>query len=67
MSSTSPELRPFDRILLTGAAGGLGKVLRERLCCCVSRQVSGSSHGSIMHGFTPRLASFHRAAVIIQL
>ena len=31
MSSTSPELRPFDRILLTGAAGGLGKVLRERL------------------------------------
>lgn len=31
MSSTSRELRPFDRILLTGAAGGLGKVLRERL------------------------------------
>lgn len=31
MTTTSSELRPFNRLLLTGAAGGLGKVLRERL------------------------------------
>ncbi len=31
MTSTSSDLRPFNRLLLTGAAGGLGKVLRERL------------------------------------
>ncbi|MGN0924916.1 NAD-dependent epimerase/dehydratase family protein [Ectopseudomonas mendocina] len=31
MTTTSCELRPFNRLLLTGAAGGLGKVLRERL------------------------------------
>lgn len=31
MTKTSSELRPFDRLLLTGAAGGLGKVLRQRL------------------------------------
>ncbi|SDQ01999.1 NAD-dependent epimerase/dehydratase family protein [Ectopseudomonas guguanensis] len=31
MTTTSSELRPFNRLLLTGAAGGLGKVLRQRL------------------------------------
>ncbi|EZH78713.1 NAD-dependent dehydratase [Ectopseudomonas composti] len=31
MTTTTSELRPFNRLLLTGAAGGLGKVLRERL------------------------------------
>jgi uronate dehydrogenase len=31
MTTTSSDLRPFNRLLLTGAAGGLGKVLRERL------------------------------------
>ena len=31
MTTISSELRPFNRLLLTGAAGGLGKVLRERL------------------------------------
>ncbi|WAJ38850.1 NAD(P)-dependent oxidoreductase [Pseudomonas sp. GOM7] len=31
MTSTSSALRPFNRLLLTGAAGGLGQVLRERL------------------------------------
>lgn len=31
MTTNSSELRPFNRLLLTGAAGGLGKVLRERL------------------------------------
>ncbi|AVO51909.1 NAD(P)-dependent oxidoreductase [Ectopseudomonas mendocina] len=31
MTSNSSDLRPFNRLLLTGAAGGLGKVLRERL------------------------------------
>lgn len=31
MTTTSSELRPFNRLLLTGAAGGLGKILRERL------------------------------------
>ena len=30
-SPTAPAHRPLDRLLLTGAAGGLGKVLRERL------------------------------------
>ena len=29
MTTTTPV--PFNRLLLTGAAGGLGKVLRERL------------------------------------
>ena len=29
MTTTTPA--PFNRLLLTGAAGGLGKVLRERL------------------------------------
>ena len=31
MTTISSELVPFNRLLLTGAAGGLGKVLRERL------------------------------------
>ncbi|MBF8161829.1 NAD-dependent epimerase/dehydratase family protein [Ectopseudomonas hydrolytica] len=31
MTTTPSELRPFNRLLLTGAAGGLGKVLRQRL------------------------------------
>lgn len=31
MTTIPSELRPFDRLLLTGAAGGLGKVLRQRL------------------------------------
>ncbi|MBK5519395.1 NAD(P)-dependent oxidoreductase [Pseudomonas sp. TH10] len=31
MTSTSTPRAPFNRLLLTGAAGGLGKVLRERL------------------------------------
>jgi uronate dehydrogenase len=31
MTSTSNEHQPFNRLLLTGAAGGLGKVLRESL------------------------------------
>ncbi|MFI8744689.1 NAD-dependent epimerase/dehydratase family protein [Pseudomonas sp. NPDC077186] len=31
MTTTSSDVRPFNRLLLTGAAGGLGKVLRERL------------------------------------
>lgn len=31
MTTTPNDLRPFNRLLLTGAAGGLGKVLRERL------------------------------------
>ncbi|HEY1026904.1 MAG TPA: NAD(P)-dependent oxidoreductase [Pseudomonas sp.] len=31
MTSNSSDFRPFNRLLLTGAAGGLGKVLRERL------------------------------------
>ena len=29
MTTTTPV--PFNRLLLTGAAGGLGKVLRERM------------------------------------
>ena len=29
MTTTTPA--PFNRLLLTGAAGGLGKVLRERM------------------------------------
>ena len=28
---TTTTSTPFNRLLLTGAAGGLGKVLRERL------------------------------------
>src|SRR5690242_13229512 len=31
MTTTPPVRAPFNRLLLTGAAGGLGKVLRERL------------------------------------
>ncbi|WP_016986822.1 NAD-dependent epimerase/dehydratase family protein [Pseudomonas sp. B33.4] len=31
MTSTSTPRAPFNRLLLTGAAGGLGKVLRERM------------------------------------
>ncbi|PTT68689.1 NAD-dependent dehydratase, partial [Pseudomonas sp. HMWF007] len=31
MTPTSAPRAPFNRLLLTGAAGGLGKVLRERL------------------------------------
>ena len=31
MTTTSNAQPPFHRLLLTGAAGGLGKVLRERL------------------------------------
>jgi uronate dehydrogenase len=31
MMTTPPVRAPFNRLLLTGAAGGLGKVLRERL------------------------------------
>jgi len=31
MTSTTTALTPFNRLLLTGAAGGLGKVLRETL------------------------------------
>src|SRR4051794_1883376 len=31
MSETSSNFKRVDRLLLTGAAGGLGKVLRERL------------------------------------
>jgi uronate dehydrogenase len=31
MKTATPEHQPFNRLLLTGAAGGLGKVLRERL------------------------------------
>ena len=31
MTSISTPRAPFNRLLLTGAAGGLGKVLRERL------------------------------------
>ncbi|WP_223488648.1 NAD-dependent epimerase/dehydratase family protein [Pseudomonas sp. A-RE-19] len=31
MTTTSTARAPFNRLLLTGAAGGLGKVLRERL------------------------------------
>ncbi|NQD79520.1 NAD(P)-dependent oxidoreductase, partial [Pseudomonas sp. CrR14] len=31
MTTTSNTQPPFNRLLLTGAAGGLGKVLRERL------------------------------------
>ncbi|MGP6460026.1 NAD-dependent epimerase/dehydratase family protein [Pseudomonas parakoreensis] len=31
MTSTSTPRTPFNRLLLTGAAGGLGKVLRERM------------------------------------
>ncbi|WP_268799506.1 NAD-dependent epimerase/dehydratase family protein [Pseudomonas huanghezhanensis] len=31
MTNTTPAQTPFNRLLLTGAAGGLGKVLRETL------------------------------------
>lgn len=31
MTNTTPAQTPFNRLLLTGAAGGLGKVLRESL------------------------------------
>ncbi len=31
MTNTAPAQTPFNRLLLTGAAGGLGKVLRETL------------------------------------
>ncbi|MDI2590567.1 NAD(P)-dependent oxidoreductase [Pseudomonas sp. 681] len=34
MTISSPARIPFNRLLLTGAAGGLGKVLRERLRTC---------------------------------
>ncbi|MDE1169287.1 MAG: NAD(P)-dependent oxidoreductase [Pseudomonas sp.] len=34
MTSTASDIKPFNRLLLTGAAGGLGKVLRESLQPC---------------------------------
>ena len=40
-ASLAPPARPFQRLLLTGAAGGLGRVLRPRLARqCVTLRVS---------------------------
>jgi uronate dehydrogenase len=40
MTRPPPSTIPFDRLLLTGAAGGLGRELRVRLkgCCKLLRQ-----------------------------
>lgn len=69
MSATVPPTVAFDRLLLTGAAGGLGRELRPRLkrICKVLRSSDVADLGAAAHGEELVPAALQDAAAVAAL